>query len=82
MPKTKKKKPEESEKKSKKLANLFFVANMILLLILWWMKITYNVDSMILLAAWLLITAFSLLFLGIKNRRAAEEALSILGRPT
>ncbi|MGY5860415.1 MAG: hypothetical protein RTU63_13675 [Candidatus Thorarchaeota archaeon] len=82
MPRTKKKKPGESEKKSKNLANLFFIVNVILLLILLVLKTTYNVPSMILLSTWLLITAFSLLFLWINNRKAAKEALAMLSRPT
>jgi len=79
LPKTKKKKPEETRKRSTSRANLFFVVNIILILFLGYLRITYNVDVFVVVSTYLIITAVSLAFLRFKDRRAANEALSMLG---
>ena len=81
MPKTKKKKPEETRKRSTSHANLYFVANIVIILFFGYLRITYNVDVFVILTTYLLITAVSLALLRYKDRRAADEALSMLGGP-
>ena len=81
MPRTKKKKLEETRKRSSSRANLFFIANIVLILLLGYLKITYNVDTVVILSTYLIITAVSLALLRLKDRRAADEALEMLGGP-
>jgi Kef-type K+ transport system membrane component KefB len=81
LPRTKKKKPEESKKKSMRRANLFFIANIVLILFLGFLRITYNLDTGLIISTYLLITAVTLVCLWFKDRRAANEALSMLRVP-
>jgi len=81
LPKTKKKKPDETRKRSANRANLFFVANIILIFFLGYIRIIYNVDTLVILSTYLIITAISLALLHLKDKRAADEALDMLGVP-
>ena len=80
MPKTKKKKPEETRTRSSSRANLYFITNIVLILFLGYLRISYNVDTFVVISIYLLITAVSLVVLRFKDQRAADEALSMLDR--
>lgn len=81
MPKTKKKRPEENRKRSTSRANIFFIVNIVLILFLGYLRFVYNVDVLVILTTYLIITAVALALLHFKDRRAADEALSMMGIP-